>query len=326
MKRAHIIALLVCGFFFTHTVFAAPDASLKEQTSFVREADFSSTAERFPPYGLRIFKRAYPDLIFTEEYDTSVEDWRIDITFPRTPGTPDPDGITETFYWAGGSLLPKEELSNKDKYWTLLYHYDKVLSDPADFSQEQIDSIKRFSGTDNRQNGAGTPMFFFDALYDSTTKARLESHLRRITFLGKSVTVHERLVAPLQNVEARITSLSRTDAQVDAFVKEISSLGAYYWRIIAGTNRKSFHSLGIAVDIQPKRLNGRAIYWSWTRDKDPENWMLTPLSKRWMPPQSVISLFEEEGFIWGGKWVIFDNMHFEYHPELIYYNVRHPAP
>ncbi|MBQ9624309.1 MAG: M15 family metallopeptidase, partial [Treponema sp.] len=25
----------------------------------------------------------------------------------------------------------------------------------------------------------------------------------------------------------------------------------------------------------------------------------------------------EEGFIWGGYWVIFDNMHFEYHPELI---------
>ena len=45
--------------------------------------------------------------------------------------------------------------------------------------------------------------------------------------------------------------------------------------------------------------------------------MLTPLSWRWMPPQAVIDIFEEEGFIWGGKWAIWDNMHFEYHPELI---------
>ncbi|MBQ5781449.1 MAG: M15 family metallopeptidase, partial [Spirochaetaceae bacterium] len=44
---------------------------------------------------------------------------------------------------------------------------------------------------------------------------------------------------------------------------------------------------------------------------------LTPLSQRWMPPQKVIEIFEEQGFIWGGKWGIWDNMHFEYRPELI---------
>ncbi|MDR3191497.1 MAG: M15 family metallopeptidase, partial [Treponema sp.] len=26
--------------------------------------------------------------------------------------------------------------------------------------------------------------------------------------------------------------------------------------------------------------------------------------------------FENEGFIWGGKWGLYDNMHFEYRPEL----------
>ena len=33
-----------------------------------------------------------------------------------------------------------------------------------------------------------------------------------------------------------------------------------------------------------------------------------------------IDIFEDEGFIWGGKWMIWDNMHFEYHPELILFN------
>ena len=30
-----------------------------------------------------------------------------------------------------------------------------------------------------------------------------------------------------------------------------------------------------------------------------------------------IEIFEKNGFIWGGKWDLWDNMHFEYRPELI---------
>jgi hypothetical protein len=30
----------------------------------------------------------------------------------------------------------------------------------------------------------------------------------------------------------------------------------------------------------------------------------------------VIKAFEDEGFIWGGKWEQYDNMHFEYRPEM----------
>ena len=115
-------------------------------------------------------------------------------------------------------------------------------------------------------------------------------------------------------------ALAKTDNETKSFVNSLTSAEAYFWRIIAGTKRKSFHSLGIAVDIRPKRLNGKAIFWSWTKDKEPENWMLTPLAKRWIPPQKVLDIFERNGFIWGGKWIIFDNMHFEYHPELIEFN------
>ena len=117
---------------------------------------------------------------------------------------------------------------------------------------------------------------------------------------------------------------AKTDKEVADFVKSISKNEAYYWRVIANTNRKSFHSLGIAIDIRPKSYKGKEVYWSWTKDKDPDGWMLTPLKNRWMPPQAVIDIFEDQGFIWGGKWIIFDNMHFEYHPELIL-NARYEA-
>jgi hypothetical protein len=44
--------------------------------------------------------------------------------------------------------------------------------------------------------------------------------------------------------------------------------------------------------------------------------MLVPLERRWQPPEGVIRIFETEGFTWGGKWALYDNMHFEYRPEL----------
>ena len=161
---------------------------------------------------------------------------------------------------------------------------------------------------------------FFDALYCSDSRAHLESCLKKISFLGFTCTVHKRIVDPLKKVNDEIMALAKTDNETKSFVNSLTSAEAYFWRIIAGTKRKSFHSLGIAVDIRPKRLNGKAIFWSWTKDKEPENWMLTPLAKRWIPPQKVLDIFERNGFIWGGKWIIFDNMHFEYHPELIEFN------
>lgn len=265
--------------------------------------------------GIKIFQDAYPDLVFEKRFDAKKDDWIVTVTFPG-------GSEKKEFRWAGGSMLPEQEVPNKERYWPLLYSYPAKLSDPVDFTPEETERMRNFGSTDNRKNGAGTPMFFFDTLYDSGTRGELESHLSRTTFLGHSTTVHERIVGPLKTVERRITELAASDAEVRDFVDGIKSTDAYYWRIISGTTRKSFHSLGIAIDILPKYLGGKAIFWGWTKDVNPDGWMLTPLSARWMPPQKVIDIFEEEGFIWGGKWTIFDNMHFEYHPELILYSRR----
>ena len=45
--------------------------------------------------------------------------------------------------------------------------------------------------------------------------------------------------------------------------------------------------------------------------------------RRWPPclhnriPPEIVAVFERHGFIWGGRWVHFDTMHFEYRPELL---------
>ncbi len=267
---------------------------------------------------LVLFQNSYPDLKWHTVFDKEKSDWKITVGLP--------DGKEEKiFYWSLGSMLPEKELDNKEKYWPLLYNYEVELKDPANFSEEEKSRLKEFSSSDNRKNGAGTPMFFFDFIYDSYTKASLESHLLTITFLGKKATVHERIKKPLAQVEKRIYELALTDNEVQTFLNNIKSNDAYFWRIISGTNRKSFHSLGIALDILPVNQAGKEIYWAWAKEKNPEGWMLTPLSKRWTPPLKVINIFEQEGFIWGGKWSIWDNMHFEYHPELIDYNFKYKS-
>lgn len=286
------------------------DVEIDSSEASALELEITKKEEIHIPEKLKIFQEAYPDITFESEWKDEVKDWKITMTL----------GEKEIIlYWANGAMLPEDELKNKDLYWSLLYEYDyrKPLKDPANFTPQEIEEIKKFGSDENRKSQAGTPMFFFDEIYDSKTRGKLESHIKAISFLGFRVNVHERIVQPLKEVETKINEAAKTDKEVADFVKSISKNEAYYWRVIANTNRKSFHSLGIAIDIRPKSYKGKEVYWSWTKDKNPDGWMLTPLKNRWMPPQAVIDIFEDQGFIWGGKWIIFDNMHFEYHPELI---------
>ncbi len=86
----------------------------------------------------------------------------------------------------------------------------------------------------------------------------------------------------------------------------LKSSGTFSWRRIAGQTVLSAHSFGIAFDIGVGR---GATYWRWSA--------LTrhPLQQTFSP--DIVRAFEDEGFIWGGKWHEFDLMHFEYRPELI---------
>ena len=303
------IPLLLCGCSKQSLQQSESDISQSNQIEENSPEEIQTSLPARPAL-LSIFEQSYPDISFDCQFDSDANDFKITMTL---------ENQQSVFYWNNGSMLPLEELENKEKYWTLLYNYNynQPLADPADYTEEQIAALKNFSSTENRKNGAGTPMFFFDAVYNSYTKADLEKNIIQIKFLGFKVNVHKRLEEPLSKVEKRIMDAAETDSDVANFVKSINKNEGYYWRLIANTNRKSFHSLGIAIDIQPKSYKGKEVYWSWAKDRNPDGWMFTPLKDRWMPPQTVIDIFEDEGFIWGGKWVIWDNMHFEYHPELI---------
>jgi hypothetical protein len=85
---------------------------------------------------------------------------------------------------------------------------------------------------------------------------------------------------------------------------------------VAGSENRSFHAYGAAVDLLMKAQAGMETYWQWTAAKGID-WRSVPAEKRQNPPAPVIRAFEEQGFIWGGRWSRYDTMHFEYHPELL---------
>ncbi|MBR5965644.1 MAG: M15 family metallopeptidase [Treponema sp.] len=260
-----------------------------------------------PKEELEIFRAAYPWVDFELDYDKQVKDWALKITSYKK---------TTTLYRAEGLYLPKEELPNRDHYWRVIYKYTRTLDDPANFSEEKKQMIRDYASTENRKNGAVSSKFIFGAIYDCATRAATESHLRSMTLWNKPVNMHRQVGKVLDKVEAKVWKLAKTDKEVAAFLKAIVRCYGYNWRQIRDSPTRSFHSYGIAVDILPKNWGNKIVYWGYEKQKGNKNWMLIPLKSRWMPPAAVIKAFEDEGFIWGGRWAIWDNMHFEYHPEL----------
>lgn len=111
----------------------------------------------------------------------------------------------------------------------------------------------------------------------------------------------------------RVGQALAENAELAAYVQH--PVGSFNWRNIAGTARKSMHAFGVAIDFALPRQLGQ--YWQWRGCKEdgpcpyPKAVLRDPLL------QQVVTAFEKEGFIWGGKWAHFDTVHFEYRPELV---------
>jgi hypothetical protein len=247
---------------------------------------------------LRAYQYCYPEK--TGELARRDGDWTIRVG-------------TETFYWAGGRLLPASRREEQTIWRPHPYSvYPQTLVSPEIYSPEYIETLRaqgRAESADREDQYRG----FQAALYGGFTRREIEANLEVLDFLGRKIVVHRDIREALKRVERSIRASG--DRETAAFLESLGQVGGYNWRQIRGSSRLSYHSWGLAVDLQPKNLGGRGIYWLWESSHN-RDWMLLPLERRWKPPDPVISAFEQEGFIWGGKWALYDNMHFEYRPEL----------
>ncbi|MCX7948885.1 MAG: M15 family metallopeptidase [Treponemataceae bacterium] len=250
---------------------------------------------------LKAYEQAFPDRVRDVSWQEG--DWTITVA-------------ETTLFWAQGRILPPEERSQWQKYLPyVFYTYPESAPDPRQYSPEQIEQLRLLGDAEQRENGPDHHPLFRSLLHEGRSREEVEDQIIAIQFLGKRVSVHRRIAAALRRIDTKVRSLAKTNQKVTTFLSTVGTIGGYNWREIRGTQRMSFHSWGLAIDIQPKRLGGKVIYWGWEQEKNPD-WMLVPQSERWAPPAEIIQLFEQEGFIWGGKWDLYDQMHFEYRPEL----------
>jgi len=149
---------------------------------------------------------------------------------------------------------------------------------------------------------------FFKKIYGSTPE-EVEQHLTEIVWCPQTVNQTLR-VTTLYDVDKKLLQISE---QLDKHPEWAACLraGAYRWRVIAGTERLSAHSFGIAIDLPASAC---ADYW--LRDYNTAD-ELVPITYKNRFPLEIVYIFEEHGFIWGGKWYHYDTMHFEYRPELL---------
>ncbi len=225
------------------------------------------------------------------------------------------------FYWAQGRMLPAELRAQWERFAPYrFYRYPAGLppvTKPDPQTRERLRAIVERNEASPPERHEG----LLSALYQAATRGQTEARLATVDFLGLPVSVH-RLVAPaLSAVAAELGGLRETDPQVRAFLSGLKGLAGYNWRPIDGTRSRSYHSYGMAVDLVPGSYGGRRVYWRWSLEHD-EDWYATPYALRWMVPEAVVQAFEARGFVWGGKWLFFDTIHFEYRPELLLFSGR----
>ncbi len=147
---------------------------------------------------------------------------------------------------------------------------------------------------------------FFQAAYGKD-KREVGAALTAIPFAGTSLSFNARhgAAAALQRAGARLARILEEKPELRREV--FPAMAGMYWRPVAGTDRLSLHAFGVAVDLAPRRH----VYWRWNGNKAEAARQIAAF------PPEIVAAFEDNGFIWGGKWAKYDLMHFEYRPELL---------
>lgn len=258
-----------------------------------------------PWLSLKAIQTAYPDLVKNIAFDSEINDWFINIR-------------NQNLYWAHGRLLLKKDLQNWQNWAPVIsYFYPDEVQNPKDFSEDLINMLKPEGLIKNRKNPPPPNYTFAMILFNGKNRNQIIKQIRQSSFLGYDVWVHQRIAEPLRRVQNKIYEAGKTDKDVKRFLKELNQCWSFNWRVIADSGKLSNHSWGSAIDLLPKNYRNKKIYWFWEAVRD-DYWMKIMPYRRWAPPRAIIEAFESEGFIWGGRWTLWDNMHFEYRPELLY--------
>ena len=222
----------------------------------------------------------------------------------------------QTYYWAQGRMLSAENRSRAKELSAYSFRpYPDKVPPIRRLDAWERSRLERFLDRREAREDLRHPGFIQD-LWDIESLAVGERTVYGMKFLGHNVRIHPDLVDSLLEIERELVAVADQDLTLARWIENLAAVGGFVWRDIANSANRSLHSYGIAIDLIPADYNGKQAYWLWARDHYKEWWTI-PHDQRYPMPQIVVEAFEKRGFIWGGKWLLFDQIHFEYRPELI---------
>ena len=245
--------------------------------------------------------KAYPDKVSDVIFKNG--DWTITIA-------------EKIYYWAGGRILPESERESGMKYVPYsFYFYPRTMPPLRKLDSEAKSRVNAAIEQREAKKDLRHPALM-NALWGIENIQSANASIESIVFLGKEVRVHHEIIDPLKQVEKEILNTAKRNQVVRAWITRLFRADGFVWRTISGSANRSLHSYGIAIDLTLREYSNKQIYWRWSKPFYPEWWAI-PYKDRYFPPNPVIQAFEKYGFIWGGKWFFFDQVHFEYRPELM---------
>lgn len=138
------------------------------------------------------------------------------------------------------------------------------------------------------------------------SKAEISKNLQSLTSVYTNYQFNKNNYAceSLNRALKDCSYLAQSNSKINSILYPAS--GTFNYRVISGTGRLSPHSYGIAIDLKSNKYD----YWKWNTKENGRKRLKDY-------PKEMICAFENNNFIWGGKWAHFDILHFEYRPEII---------
>jgi hypothetical protein len=201
--------------------------------------------------------------------------------------------------WRDGTRMPLSE-GHPDKSFEEMLRHGSILDQ---IRQSYPAGITPAALVPQGDPGRIRNRAFFDKMYGDCWRGEVAPRLVQVVWLPRSWG-HAVEITSVNRVAERLAGVSE---ELDALPPEMKRYayppsGTYSCRTIADTGEPSMHSWGAAIDINA----AHADYWFWHGSGEMHH----------IPPE-IVAIFERHGFVWGGKWVHYDTMHFEYRPELL---------
>jgi hypothetical protein len=206
-------------------------------------------------------------------------------------------------HWRDGTVMPVSDLNESKTFAELLHHASIIDQFRIPYPWGRLETPPPVDADPGRFRNPA----FFTKMYGECKNGEVTPRLANLVWLpktwGKTIQI--------SSVNGVNEHLSAVSAEIDALPDKIKHAaypiaGTYDCRVIADTGEPSPHSYGIAIDLNLAFSD----YWFWR----PHTGKIAYHNRM---PEEIVRIFENHGFIWGGKWYHYDTMHFEYRPELL---------